>query len=285
MNKLQKYIVYYALRNAEDLSEWMKMETDKTEIELPVTSPETRYLVRVQATTEDGPGIISDSIECYSDKHYQPIVINLESTNVPNLEAEPGQTVALRCSAQGQPIPRLFYGDDGDESEIAEVQITENINHISGSFEKKPFTNQTVICRAENKHENIAISKLLIVRKPGDTPHNITWSFDENDSLLINWDKVLYPNGNASYILYLSNFVERVAGPPVRIPEIPYNVNVTLQISAVNEWGEGAKVTRSTSRKMERQSTNHGSMLQYTLIAHASPLMKVWDWKRIHTIC
>ncbi|VDM67163.1 unnamed protein product [Strongylus vulgaris] len=89
----------------------------------------------------------------------------------------------------------------------------------------------------------MARSRIYIfkISEPGDAPTNITWRFDDNDNLLIDWDKVLYPNGNVSYILYLSNFVDRVAGPPVRIPQIPYNVNVTLQISAVNEWGEGLK--------------------------------------------
>ncbi|EPB69890.1 hypothetical protein ANCCEY_11021 [Ancylostoma ceylanicum] len=80
--------------------------------------------------------------------------------------------------------------------------------------------------------------------QPGDAPTNITWTFDENDSLFIDWSRIRYPNGNVvsiTYILYLSNFVDRVSGPPVRIPQVPYNVNVTLQISAENEWGEGEK--------------------------------------------
>ncbi|ETN68707.1 hypothetical protein NECAME_15677 [Necator americanus] len=84
------------------------------------------------------------------------------------------------------------------------------------------------------------------ILEPGDAPTNITWSFDENDSLLIDWSRILYPNGNVTYILYLSNFVDRVSGPPVRIPQVPYNVNVTLQISAENEWGEGEKSTPVT---------------------------------------
>ncbi|KAL6727397.1 hypothetical protein Aduo_009277 [Ancylostoma duodenale] len=239
---IMKYIVYYALRDAADLSDWEKLETDVTEIQVPAMSPETRYLVRVQAATADGPGIISDSVECFSDKHYQAIVVNLVPTNVDNFEAEPNQTVVLRCSAQGQPIPRIFYAwDDHEENEITDVLITESTFHISGLFERSALTNQTLICRAENKHESVDVRKVLVIRKPGDVPTNITWSFDENDSLFIDWSRIRYPNGNVTYNLYLSNFVDRVAGPPVRIPQVPYNVNVTLQISAENEWGEGEK--------------------------------------------
>ncbi|KJH40601.1 fibronectin type III domain protein [Dictyocaulus viviparus] len=128
----------------------------------------------------------------YSD---QPIVLDLVSTNAVDFEAEPNHTVMLRCSAQGQPIPRLFYAwENGTE-----------------------------------------------IEEPGDVPTNVKWRFDDNDSLLIDWDPVQYPNGNVTYILYLSNFVDRVKGPPVRIPQVPYNVNITLQISAENEWGEGRK--------------------------------------------
>ncbi|KIH62271.1 fibronectin type III domain protein, partial [Ancylostoma duodenale] len=194
---IMKYIIYYALRDAADLSDWEKLETDVTEIQVPAMSPETRYLVRVQAATADGPGIISDSVECFSDKHYQAIVVNLVSTNVDNFEAEPNQTVVLRCSAQGQPIPRIFYAwDDHQENEITDVLITESTFHISGLFERSALTNQTLICRAENKHESVDVRRVLIIRKPGDVPTNITWSFDENDSLFIDWSRIRYPNGN-----------------------------------------------------------------------------------------
>ncbi|KAK5964258.1 Fibronectin type III domain protein [Trichostrongylus colubriformis] len=237
-----KYIVYYATRDAADLSEWDKVETDATEIVLQSMSPDTRYLIRVQAATVDGPGIISDAVECYSDRRYEPIEMTLVSVDVPNLEAEPNQTVTFRCTAQGRPIPSLFYSwDNSSEVKIDDVLISEKTYHISGMFETNAVTNRTVLCRAENKHEVVTINRTLIIRKPGDVPANITWMFDENDSLFINWDRVHFPNGNATYILYLSNFVDRVAGPPVRIPEVPYNVNVTLRVSAENEWGEGEK--------------------------------------------
>lgn len=86
---------------------------------MEATSPETRYLIRVQAATADGPGIISDPIECYSDRRCrflhdeyvqkyrlfrhivdEPIVLTLVSVDAPDFEAEPNQTVTFRCSAQ-----------------------------------------------------------------------------------------------------------------------------------------------------------------------------------------
>lgn len=239
---ITKYIVYYALRDAADLSEWEKVETEENQLEVEATSPETRYLIRVQAATADGPGIISDPIECYSDRRYEPIVLTLVSVDAPDFEAEPNQTVTFRCSAQGQPIPSIFhYWDNGSEIEATDVLITESTHHVSGLFESSAVTNQTIGCRARNKHETVSTNRTLIIRKPGDVPANVSWMFDDNDSLIIDWDRVQYPNGNVTYILYLSNFVDRVSGPPVRIPQVPYNVNVTLQVSAENEWGEGAK--------------------------------------------
>uniref|UniRef100_A0A158P9W6 Dscam n=1 Tax=Angiostrongylus cantonensis TaxID=6313 RepID=A0A158P9W6_ANGCA len=231
-----KYIVYYATRNAIDLSEWDKAETETTKIDVEATSPETIYLVRVQAATADGPGIISEPVE------YEPIVLSLFTTNVVDFEAEPNQTVTIRCSAQGQPTPRLFYAWENDtEIEVKDLLVSTTTHHVSAEFLRSAFTNDSVTCRAENKHENVNITRMLIIRKPGDAPSNVTWMFDKNDSLFINWNRVRYPNGNVTYVLYLSNFVDRVSGPPIRIPKVPYNVNVTLQISAENEWGEGQK--------------------------------------------
>ncbi|KAJ1372647.1 hypothetical protein KIN20_034849 [Parelaphostrongylus tenuis] len=239
---IMKYIVYHATRNAIDLSEWNKVETETTNVVIEAKSAETRYLVRVQAATADGPGIISEPVECYSDSYYEPIVLNLISTNVVNFEAQPNQTVEIICSAQGQPIPRLFYAWENDtEIEATDLLVSTSTHQVSGEIRRSAFTNETVTCRAENKHENVNITRMIIIRKPGDAPTNVSWRFDKNDSLLINWSRVQYPNGNATYVLYLSNFVDRVLGPPIRIPKVPYNVNVTLQISAENEWGEGQK--------------------------------------------
>ncbi|KAK6043646.1 hypothetical protein COOONC_18851 [Cooperia oncophora] len=102
--------------------------------------------------------------------------------------------------------------------------------------------------------------------------------FDENDSLFINWDRVQYPNGNATYILYLSNFVERVAGPPVRIPQVPYNVNVTLQISAENEWGEGEK---SVSHHVSDATWRLSGYTIYFKNADRSD-NEPWDYVEVH---
>ncbi|RCN39400.1 fibronectin type III domain protein [Ancylostoma caninum] len=110
-------------------------------------------------------------------------------------------------------------------------------NQINVTWQEPLIANGAIMVRVND----IVEFARYLVSEPGDVPTNITWSFDENDSLFIDWSRIQYPNGNVTYILYLSNFVDRVAGPPVRIPQVPYNVNVTLQISAENEWGEGEK--------------------------------------------
>ncbi|KAK6016834.1 fibronectin type III domain protein, partial [Ostertagia ostertagi] len=154
----------------------------------------------------------------------------------------------------GRPIPSLFYSlDNSSDYGIDDVLVTERTYHVSGLFETSALTNQTVVCRAVNKHEVVSVNRTLIIRKPGDVPANVTWMFDENDSLFINWDPVHYPNGNVGYTIYFKNVDDdenkpweyvQVNGNRTRfsidesiglLPDYHYK----LKISATNERHEG----------------------------------------------
>ncbi|KAK5969015.1 Ig domain-containing protein [Trichostrongylus colubriformis] len=240
---LQKYIVYYATRDAADLSEWNKVETDATEIVLQSMSPDTRYLIRVQDATVDGPEIISDAVECYSDGRCELFCSS---------DPYRGDTVSGvygRMHTNQSPLliavhllaPSIYQGGARDDEPVEMTLVSVDVP----TLEAEPNQTVTFRCTAQKiiftfpKH--FSQPKQDRISEPGDVPANITWMFDENDSLFTNWDRVHFPNGNVTYILYLSNFVGRVAGPPVRIPEVPYSVNITLRVSAKNEWGEGEK--------------------------------------------
>ncbi|CAD6197901.1 unnamed protein product [Caenorhabditis auriculariae] len=243
---IMKYIVYYNLQNDEDLSDWEKFETTDLEAQVDSKSPQTRHFVKIQAVSDRGPGIISDAVPCDSDLLYEPISLKLFADNIVEFEAEPDQNVNVRCAGIGKPVPDLFYKfDDNPEAEFPEIRL---VDESDGVFEANaPLvsspTNITVVCRAVNKYENVSIQRIIVIKRPGDAPSNITWSFsDEDESLFLDWSPVAHPNGHrVHYNLYLSNFKTKVAGPPVRIPEIPLNVNMTLRISAENEHGEGEK--------------------------------------------
>lgn len=67
---LQKYTVYYTKDADADLSEWSTKDVDGDQLETVVEDQEedTPYFIRMQASTVDGPGIVSESIEVMTGK-------------------------------------------------------------------------------------------------------------------------------------------------------------------------------------------------------------------------
>uniref|UniRef100_A0A8R1DW81 Uncharacterized protein n=1 Tax=Caenorhabditis japonica TaxID=281687 RepID=A0A8R1DW81_CAEJA len=244
---IMKYIVYYSEHENYDLADWNKFETAELDTYVEAFGPQINHFVRVQAVSDRGPGIISDKYQCKSDVLFEPLHLEILASNILEFEAEPNQNVEIRCKGTGKPRPEMFYqfGNDA-EMKFEEVETTA---YDTEYFEAKApqissRSNVTVKCRAENKYENVEVIRTIIVRRPGEAPSNISWSFDEEDGsiLYINWNTIENPNGeHLEYNLYLSNFKTKVSGPPVKIPDIPLDVNITLRISAENEHGEGEK--------------------------------------------
>ncbi|CAO4378496.1 unnamed protein product [Caenorhabditis nigoni] len=242
---IMKYIVYYSENENDDLSDWNKFETAELETYVEVFGPSVNHFIRVQAVSDRGPGIISTTFSCLSDVLYEPLKIEILASNILEFEAEPNQNVEIRCKGTGKPKPELFYQFGNDtESPFEEVEADDLEYFEAKAPEINSRRNVTVVCRASNKYENVTVSKVIIIKRPGEAPNNISWSFEEEDdsTLYINWNPIENPNGEKlEYNLYLSNYKTKVSGPPVRIPDIPLNVNISLRISAENEYGEGEK--------------------------------------------
>ncbi|CAI4230628.1 unnamed protein product [Auanema sp. JU1783] len=242
-----KYLIYDSLHATEDLNEWRKNEVEgnQTNFDLPVVSPSVNHYIRLQAVSVNGAGIISESLQCISDEKYVPIVLTSAPTSLEDpFVVEPKETIEMKCSGTGSPTPKLsYYWDDLEETAISDEYLEVDGEEFSGTFEMTTVSNRTVHCRAFNKFETVDANATVVVRKPGDAPSNIKWEFTEEGRLFIEWDKCLYPNGNVSYHLYLSQSDVVVPGPPVlwAKDEIPLNVQLVLKISAINEWGEGEK--------------------------------------------
>ncbi|EGT60130.1 hypothetical protein CAEBREN_30264, partial [Caenorhabditis brenneri] len=244
---IMKYIVYYSENENDDLSDWNKFETAELETYVEAFGPSVSHFIRVQAVSDRGPGIISETHSCLSDVLDEPLHLEILASNILEFEAEPNQNVEIRCKGTGKPKPELFYQFGNDtEHQFEEVETTAyDVEYYEAKApEINSRRNVTVTCRASNKYENVTVSKVIIIKGPGEAPSNISWSFEEEDdsTLYINWNPIENPNGEKlEYNLYLSNYKTKVSGPPVKIPEIPLAVNISLRISAENEYGEGEK--------------------------------------------
>uniref|UniRef100_A0A1I7XHM5 Fibronectin type-III domain-containing protein n=1 Tax=Heterorhabditis bacteriophora TaxID=37862 RepID=A0A1I7XHM5_HETBA len=63
--KIKNYIVYYTKNPDSPLSEWESkiVDGDVKNLTVVVSDEDTPYVVKVQAATNDGPGIISEAYE------------------------------------------------------------------------------------------------------------------------------------------------------------------------------------------------------------------------------
>ncbi len=70
MMTFQNYIVYYTKNPDAPLVDWEKkiLPGDADHTTISVEDEDTPYVIRVQAATEDGPGIISEAYEVTTGK-------------------------------------------------------------------------------------------------------------------------------------------------------------------------------------------------------------------------
>ncbi|KAK5981760.1 Fibronectin type III domain protein, partial [Trichostrongylus colubriformis] len=128
--RIENYIVYYTKDPDQPLSEW-KSETvggDVRNLTVRVDDEDTPYVVKVQAATDDGPGIISEAYEVTTGRKQIPLTVRLEisdphvSETDTETEVEPAQPIHFRCVAEGRPMPSVSYSwlpmnltESGDE--------------------------------------------------------------------------------------------------------------------------------------------------------------------------
>lgn len=195
---IMKYIVYYSENENDDLSDWNKFETAELETYVETFGPHTKHFIRVQAVSDRGPGIISNVLSCISDVLYETIHLEIVASNILDFEAEPNQNVEIRCKGTGKPQPELFYQFANEtEQNFVEVETNDMDLFEAKAPEINSRRNVTVTCRASNKYENVTISKVIIIKRPGEAPTNISWSFEEeyDSTLYINWNPIENANG------------------------------------------------------------------------------------------
>ncbi|EGT39321.1 hypothetical protein CAEBREN_29003 [Caenorhabditis brenneri] len=165
---IMKYIVYYSENENDDLSDWNKFETAELETYVEAFGPSVSHFIRVQAVSDRGPGIISETHSCLSDVLCEFFVLQSRSHS----ELLANEPLEASSMEQRKTLIGLFRG--------SKKQVGQS------------------------------------------------WSF-------------FFQRKKLEYNLYLSNYKTKVSGPPVKIPDIPLAVNISLRISAENEYGEGEK--------------------------------------------
>ncbi|ETN76804.1 fibronectin type III domain protein [Necator americanus] len=128
--RIKNYIVYYTKDPDLPLAEWKSqvVDGDVRNLTVHVDDEDTPYVVKVQAATNDGPGIISEAYEVTTGRRQIPLTVRLEISDPPigdevaETEVDPAQPIHFKCIAEGRPMPSVSYSwlpmnstESGDE--------------------------------------------------------------------------------------------------------------------------------------------------------------------------
>ncbi|KAK6743874.1 hypothetical protein RB195_010896 [Necator americanus] len=269
--RIKNYIVYYTKDPDLPLAEWKSqvVDGDVRNLTVHVDDEDTPYVVKVQAATNDGPGIISEAYEVTTGRRQIPLTVRLEISDPPigdevaETEVDPAQPIHFKCIAEGRPMPSVSYSwlpmnstESGDEP--VPIPITpdpaKDHRYISIQVYSTTSTKRTLLCQARNPDGTVEDKHSFIVNKPGSPPREIKTIVDPDNRVTLTWEAPKYPNGEiTSYKVYLTGDpskpvdqwqVFEVTDPsePRLVfergelePESPYYV----KIAAVNPSGEG----------------------------------------------
>uniref|UniRef100_A0A915EU82 Uncharacterized protein n=1 Tax=Ditylenchus dipsaci TaxID=166011 RepID=A0A915EU82_9BILA len=268
----QKYIIYYTKDPDSDLSDWSTKNVDGNVTSTVIDNQEedTPYVIRMQAVTDDGPGIISDSYEVTTGQRHIPLKVKLEVLE-PEISAEetivePKQPIRFRCIVEGRPKPSVFYTwlpfNDTESGQEPIYMVVNSLGDPSEhryqtvDTESSTSTKRSLLCEARNIHGSTSDSQVFNVLKPGSPPAEIAPIVDLDNRVEINWVPPIHPNGDVKkYKVYLTtdpsrpldqwqtHEVDAVGREPPKIeftrgelePETPYYVKIAAQ----NDDGEG----------------------------------------------
>ncbi|KAI6201744.1 hypothetical protein M3Y96_00874900 [Aphelenchoides besseyi] len=271
--EITNYVIYYTKDPDKPLGEW-QTETvpgDKLSELIANKEEDTPYVVRLQAVTDDGPGIISEPYEVTTGQKHIPLTVKLELID-PVLEdgakevvVEPAQPIRFRCIAEGRPTPAISYtwlplnnSESGQEPIHIRASPHDSAEHtyVSEDSQTSTHTQRYLLCQARNPDGTVDDRVTFTVKKPGSPPLNIAPTIDLDNKVTIQWNPPIYPNGDLDhYKVYLSadpskpldqwqTFdVHDLDNPKIEFnrgelePETPYFV----QISSINKDGEGVK--------------------------------------------
>ncbi|CAD5215684.1 unnamed protein product [Bursaphelenchus okinawaensis] len=269
---IKEYVVHYSKDPDSPLDEWQQVvvPADKTVAVIEDREEDTPYVVRIQAKTDDGPGIISEPYEVTTGKKHIPLTTKLEIldpayTPGEDLVVEPGQKIKFRCITEGRPTPSLSYNwlpldstESGEEPIHIRTNPAPDAEHTyqSDETETQTFTKRRLVCQGRNPDGVKDDSVTFDVKKPGSPPVTIDPDVDVDNKVTIKWKPPVHPNGDITgYKVYLSadpskpldqwqTFdVPASEDPQIQFgrgelePDTPYHV----QVSAVNPDGEGVK--------------------------------------------
>ncbi|KAI1721109.1 fibronectin type III domain-containing protein [Ditylenchus destructor] len=265
-----KYVIYYTKDPDADLADWSTKTVDGEERTAVIGDQEedTPYVIRMQAITDDGPGIISDSYEVTTGQKHIPLTVKLiilePTVAEPETVVEPRQPIRFHCISEGRPKPSVFYTwlplndtESGQEPVYMVVnQLGDPTEHryITVDTESSTSTKRKLLCEARNIHGSASDSQTFNVIKPGSPPAEISPIVDLDNRVTISWDPPIHPNGEVKkYKVYLTadsskpleqwQTFEVAALPEPKIeftrgelePETPYYI----RILAENDHGEG----------------------------------------------
>ncbi|PAV82981.1 hypothetical protein WR25_24062 [Diploscapter pachys] len=272
--KIKNYIIYYSKNPDSPLSEWESTTVpgDDRSFKAVVDDEDTPYVVKLQAVTDDGPGIISEAYEVTTGRKQIPLNVKLEITNPDVGEettetiVEPGQLIYFRCIADGRPMPSVSYSwlpvntsDSGDEPVPIPVKPDENQKHRYNSIEVFSFTptKRILLCEARNADGSVDDRHVFNVNKPGSPPRDISVIVDPDNRVTVTFQPPKHPNGDIKkYNVYVTGDpslpidqwhafpVEGDLDEPKIVfqrgdlePDTPYYVKV----ASVNDNGEGVQ--------------------------------------------
>uniref|UniRef100_A0A158QMD6 Fibronectin type-III domain-containing protein n=1 Tax=Haemonchus placei TaxID=6290 RepID=A0A158QMD6_HAEPC len=245
--RIKNYIVYYTKDPDQPLSEW-KSETvggDIRNLTVRVDDEDTPYVVKVQAATDDGPGIISEAYEVTTGRKQIPLTVRLEisdphvSESDTETEVEPAQPIHFRCVAEGRPMPSVSYSwlpmnstESGDEPVPIPIQPDPAQEHRYYSIQvySTTSTKRTLLCQARNPDGTVEDKHFFIVNKPGSPPRDVNsynvYLTGDPSQPVDQWQRFEVTDPNNPKLIFERGELE---------PESPYYV----RIAAVNPFGEG----------------------------------------------
>ncbi|KHJ91998.1 fibronectin type III domain protein [Oesophagostomum dentatum] len=152
--RIKNYIVYYTKDPDQPLAEWKSQVVggDVRNLTVYVDDEDTPYVVKVQAATNDGPGIISEAYEVTTGRRQIPLTVKLEiidphiSDGATETEVEPAQPIHFRCIAEGRPMPSVAYSwlpmnstESGDDPVPIPIEPDRSKEHRYASIQVRIF--------------------------------------------------------------------------------------------------------------------------------------------------
>ncbi|CAD6185909.1 unnamed protein product [Caenorhabditis auriculariae] len=269
--RITNYVVYYTKNPDSDIDEWQSetVPAENRNLTVRVDDEDTPYVVKVQAVTDDGRGIISDTYEVTTGRKQVPLAVRME-INDPKIAdgatetmVEPTQPIHFRCVTDGRPMPSVSYSwlplnatEGGDEPVPIPINADDQQPHRYNSIQvyATTATKRILLCQARNADGTVEDRHVFIVNKPGSAPQNAEVIVDPDNRVTITWQPPKHPNGDITkYNVYITQdpslpieqwqiySVDEVEDPKLvlqrgeLLPETPYYV----KIAAVNPHGEG----------------------------------------------